>query len=154
MPEPLNLHGLDVPVPEDWEDFSSYTFLVPPAVSPDPMRPTLSEMRQLQANLVVTRRAREPGQPLESYFEAANAELRELDKDFRLVTGGLGEYRGRPAVWQDSNRPHRDSGMQVHQRHIAVESEAHQVVLLTLTGDHHDLQRMSRQLGFTTGTPA
>jgi hypothetical protein len=150
MVETRVLHGLEVPVPGDWEDFSSYVFFVPPEAQDEAARPTMQEIRELQANLVVTRRARQPRQQLATYFEAANAELVEQETGFELRAAGLSRYRGRAAAWQDISRLHPPSGMQVAQRNIAVEGDADEVVMLTLTGSARDLVRMSTLLGFET----
>jgi hypothetical protein len=141
------LHGVPITIPDDWEDWSVFKF-TPPAEAKAAL-PVKGEVRGLQPNLIVTRRPLEPGVAIAEVYRESNRAYKEVNPSFQVLAEGVARYQGLEAVWQDSSQVDPRSNLSVHQRHVAIAPGDGVVVLLTLTGEKRDLERLAAAIGLT-----
>lgn len=142
------IHGVEIVVPDSWEDHSLYRFATPRG--PDAPKLALKQADRLHANLMVSRRFLEKNQSLRALMQSMNDEVKAAAPTFRALAGGEGEYRGNRMLWQDSSMLHEPSKRPVFQRHVLIPDErGTEVVLLVLSGEKGDIERMSSEMALS-----
>jgi hypothetical protein len=135
------LHGVRFELPEAWDDWSAFRF-APPAI--EARLPSIAKTERVAANCAIAR-IPQRASSLEAQLEAMNQEIEASAGGLKILGGGILEYRGQRAVWEDLAVDYQ--GRTIQQRHLLFPGEAGTVVLLTLTGDRQQLEAMSKALG-------
>lgn len=150
---PTELLGIKAILPAEWEDHTVYRFAAPEGlVEPiaDPrMVASKKPAAKFRSNLVVGRHKLPADIPLEQIFDGPNRASGAGNPSYKQVAFGVGEYLGQPASWQDVAFFEPQANLQIFQRQIAVKPAPDAVVMLTLTSDVDQLDKLSAPLGFT-----
>lgn len=148
MDRPDFFFGVRLHIPSVWSDHSIYRFAMPKEEETRHDSPVLSrKIKELHANVIVTRLSLAPEQSFEQIFEDANAVAREQDVVFEVVASGQGESMGQSLLWQDCYKSHPTHQTSLYQRHIAFSNPWGDVVLCTITGTHRDVEDMTQAMG-------
>jgi hypothetical protein len=141
------LHGVEIDVPDEFEDHSVFRFRAPrPTEPPGPL--VVKKAVRLEPNIIITRHVTDV--PFANVFDASNAEYASANPSFKLIAGGATTYLGQTAVWQDSQQVHLDAQIAAFQRHIAIAraDSTSDYTLVVITGERADLDALSKAIGF------
>jgi hypothetical protein len=138
-----SIHGLRVLIPADWEDSSMYRF----NARRDEQADATGDGAQLQANVLITRHEKDEGDSPERFFERANLEMKQTHPTFKVVSAGSTIYLDQVAVWQEAHFSDPRTNQPIVQRQLVGPSWPKHFTLITLTGTHIAVLRMSEQMG-------
>ncbi len=137
------VHGLRMLVPADWEDSSMYRFNAPRDETAD----ATGDGAQLQANVLITRHAKNAGDSPERFLELANLEAKKSHATYEVVRSGSTIYLDQIAAWQEARFADSRTNHAIFQRQLVAPSWPMHFTLITLTGTQAAVVRMSEQMG-------
>jgi hypothetical protein len=138
------VHGLRVQVPADWEDSSMYRFNAPHDEQADA---TGEGGALLQANVLISRHAKNAGDSAERFLELASAETKKSHPSWEVLRSGSTIYLDQVAAWQEARFTDPRTNQPIFQRQLAAPSWPRHFTLVTLTGTQAAVVRMSEQMG-------
>lgn len=135
-------------IPEGWDDWSVFKFAVPPEKKP--AAPIKGGEKSLHTNVILSRQTRAPNKPLAEILAKSNEAYAQTEASFTVIEQGSAEYFGNAAAWQDSSQ--NADGMLIFQRHVVIARSEDEVLLLTITGNRKDLDRVSKLMALPIRT--